>query len=156
VLRAAGYDAHSEYYINDAGRQMDILALSVWLRYLELCAQPVSFPGNAYQGSYVVDIAREVKQQHDDAYCHPGETLFTALPENQEEAIDLLIERCKSLLGEQHYRILFDIACNAMVDDIRQDLEEFGVVFQQWFSERGMVENGDIEKSIRKLEENGR
>ena len=61
LLEAVGYQVGREYYVNDAGRQMDILATSAYLRYLELCGEPIVFPTNAYQGDYVKDIAKPSK-----------------------------------------------------------------------------------------------
>lgn len=155
VLNAAGYDTHSEYYINDAGRQMDILALSVWIRYLELCHLETVFPSNAYLGEYVKDIAGRLKQMKGDALSVDTGTLFLNLPEDVEQSIDILIERCKQNLGPTDYKTVFNLACDAMVEDIRQDLEEFGVVFQEWFSERSLLDRGDISQAIATLEKNG-
>ena len=155
VLRAAGYDTHSEYYINDAGRQMDILALSVWIRYLELCDREIVFPANAYQGEYVKDIAGRLRQMKGDACCADTGELFCDLPEEVEQSIDRLIKRCKQVLGPIDYETVFDLACGAMVEDIRQDLEEFGVAFQEWFSERSLLDRGDIRQAIATLEKNG-
>ena len=61
ILDTAGYRVQREYYVNDNGRQMDILAVCVWLRYLELCGERVSFPDNGYRGDYIYDIARIVR-----------------------------------------------------------------------------------------------
>ena len=155
VLRAVGYDTHSEYYVNDGGRQMEILAVSVWLRYLELCGKKIHFPANAYQGDYVWGIAKQIKQREGDAYCADEGALFEQLPAEQEAAIDLLISRCKQSLGEPNFKTLFGLGCDAMVQDISQDLEEFGVVFQTWFSERSLLTNGDIAQAIKRLAENG-
>jgi arginyl-tRNA synthetase len=155
VLSAAGFVTHSEYYINDAGRQMDILALSVWLRYLEQCGTPVNFPSNAYQGGYIRDIAAGLVETFDHRFDLAGQDLFSDLPDDAEQSIDQLIARCKALLGEQQFRIVFDAACDSQVEDIRRDLGEFGVQFDEWFSERSLVDNGDIARSIQRLEENG-
>jgi arginyl-tRNA synthetase len=155
VLSAAGYDTHSEYYINDAGRQMDILALSVWLRYLECCGQSVSFPGNAYQGEYIKDVAGALFETHGERFIMDSASLFSDLSDDLELSIDQLISRCKEFLGETDYRLVFDAACNSQVEDIKKDLAEFEVSFDNWFSERSLVDNGDIAESIRKLEDNG-
>ena len=154
VLRAVGYDTHSEYYVNDGGRQMEILAVSVWLRYLELYGKKIHFPANAYQGDYVWGIAKQLKQIVGEDYFTDG-GLFEQLPSDQETAIDLLISRCKQHLGESNFKTLFGLGCDAMVQDISQDLEEFGVVFQAWFSERSLLTNGDIAQAIKRLAENG-
>ncbi len=158
ILRAAGFDTHSEYYINDAGRQMDILAVSVWLRYLEIYNKPIKFPANAYQGEYIKDIARELEGENGEAYSGEDQAvadIFHDLPEDREQSIDLIIIRSKQHLGEDGFRVVFDKACNSMVADIRQDLMEFGVEFQEWFSERSLLTNGDIHRAIQTLDENG-
>ncbi|NKB76805.1 MAG: arginine--tRNA ligase [Gammaproteobacteria bacterium] len=155
VLRAAGYETHSEYYINDAGRQMDILAVSVLLRYLEINGKQVQFPENGYQGDYIKDIAANMHEKYQQQFCIDETALFDHLPQDKEERIDEVILRCKNALGASDFRIVFDQGRDMLVDDIRTDLAEFGVVFQEWFSERGLLENGDIEKSISVLEENG-
>ena len=114
LLKAVGYDTHSEYYINDAGRQMDILALSTWLRYLELNGGQVIFPANGYQGAYLRDIANALNDHVGDQLCAETVELFEELPEDPEQRIDLLISRCKQTLGER-YLMVFIAACDAMV-----------------------------------------
>ena len=155
VLRAAGYDARSEYYINDAGRQMDILALSVWLRYLELHGEETGFPAGGYRGDYVRDIARSLAGENGDGLVRPAAPLFDDLPEEADPAMDTLVARCRSLLGDAGFGTVFDHACGVMVADIREDLAEFGVEFDCWFSERSLVTGGAMEKAIRVLEANG-
>ena len=155
LLCAAGYEAHGEYYVNDAGRQMDILAVSVWLRYLELCgrANQVEFPANAYRGDYVGELATDLHRKHGDALV--TDASFANLPEDPEARIDALIERCKSSLGKTAYHILFDHGCDTLVEQIRADLLQFGVRFDRWFSERSLLEGGDIKRAIATLEKNG-
>ncbi len=80
ILKAAGYDVSLEYYVNDAGRQMNILAVSVWLRYLQLAGQPIVFPANAYKGDYVTDIAQKLWTEQQARYVHPWEEISNALP----------------------------------------------------------------------------
>ena len=155
VLRAVGYDARSEYYINDAGRQMDILALSVWLRYLELQGGETRFPAGGYRGDYVRDIARSLAGENGDGLVRPAASLFDDLPEEADPAMDTLVARCRSLLGDAGFATVFDHACGVMVADIREDLAEFGVEFDCWFSERSLVTGGAMEKAIRVLEANG-
>ncbi len=155
VLRAGGYQVDSEYYVNDAGRQMDILALSVWLRYLQQENPAVEFTPNGYQGDYVVEIAGKLKEKVGDQFRNYSDDFFSDLPEDGDAAVDLLVERCKQTLGVADFKILFDQGCDALVEDIRQDLAEFGVEYQGWFSERSLVTNGAMEKSIAVLEQNG-
>lgn len=160
VLCAAGYQAQREYYVNDAGRQVDILALSVWLRYLALCGEAAAgraanFPSNAYQGGYIRDLAAGLHRRHGEAFRHDAGALFARLPEDPEARIDALIGRCKSQLGARAYRTVFDHGCGALVEDIRRDLLEFGVRFDHWFSERSLLESGDIERAVETLAQNG-
>lgn len=160
VLAAAGHAVEREYYVNDHGRQMDILALSVWLRYLELCGETLPFPANGYQGDYVYDIARKLRQEQGDELRHPALAVADGLPadglEGEGEAhIDALIVRMRELLGEAGHAVCFDLALEAMLQDIRQDLEAFGVHYERWFSERSLERSGALERSIQRLEDNG-
>ena len=161
LLEAAGFEVHREYYVNDAGRQMDILGTSVWLRYLELCGEEFAFPANGYKGDYIWDIAATLHRENGDAYRHPEATLFEGVPDDEpvggdkEEHIDALIERAKALLGPADYRKVFDLALDDILGDIRQDLGEFGVSYQEWFSERSLTEDGTVDRAIAKLQAAG-
>lgn len=161
VLGAAGYQVQREYYVNDNGRQMDILAVSVWLRYLELCGEKIRFPINAYKGDYVYDIARSLRQAQGDDLRHNQFEVYDKLPADEDEGgdkekhIDALIQRARELLGDTGYRACFDQALSAMLDDIRDDLAEFGVEYERWFSERSLEESGAIEKAVEQLRAGG-
>ena len=157
LLTAVGYRVHREYYVNDAGRQMDILAASVWLRYLELAGETLPFPVNGYKGDYVWDIAATLHRELGDAFHHAAADVLANLPPdepqggNKEAHIDALVARCKALLGEADYRRVFDGGLVSILNDIRQDLEEFGVSYEQWYSERSLVENGKVDQAIERL-----
>jgi arginyl-tRNA synthetase len=161
LLEAVGYEVHREYYVNDAGRQMDILGTSVWLRYLELCGETLTFPSNGYKGDYVWDIAATLHREHGDDYRHRAEEVFDAVPADEpdggdkEAHIDALIGRAKSLLGDNRYRLVFESGLNTILDDIRDDLGLFGVYYQEWYSERSLVESGAVNKAIDRLREAG-
>lgn len=161
ILQMAGYDVQREYYVNDNGRQMDILAVSVWMRYLELCGERVQFPDNGYQGEYIYDIARIVRSDYGDKYRFSGLDVLQDLPNDgqaggdSELYIDALITRARELLGEQGYRIYFDAALNNILADIQQDLSEFGVNFDVWFSEARLEQSGAIMRAIERLSANG-
>ena len=161
LLEAVGYEVHREYYVNDAGRQMDILATSVWLRYLELCGEALEFPSNGYKGDYVWDIAASLHRDHGDAYRHPAAEVFegVALDEpaggDKEVHIDDLIGRAKALLGDNRYRFVFELGLNVILDDIRDDLSLFGVDYQEWYSERSLSESGAVSKVIDRLRDAG-
>lgn len=157
LLEAVGFSVHREYYVNDAGRQMDILAASVWLRYLELCDQEIVFPSNGYKGDYIWDIAATLHREHGEAYLHPAAELFQDIPVDEpaggdkERHIDALIARSKLLLGDNRYRYVFELALNVILDDIRDDLELFGVNYEEWYSERSLTESGAVNKAIERL-----
>ncbi len=151
VLRKAGYRADSEYYVNDAGRQMDILATSVWLRYLSACGEQVAFPGNAYQGDYIIDIAKACRHEHGERFRVDAGPLFEDLPDEAEARLDALIARARSGLGAEGYEVVFKITLDTLVDDIRTDLAEFRVTFDTWFSERSLYESGAVERAVGEL-----
>ncbi|RTZ78525.1 MAG: arginine--tRNA ligase [Gammaproteobacteria bacterium] len=161
LLEAVGFDVHCEYYVNDAGRQMDILATSVWLRYLELAGEELAFPSNGYKGDYVWDIAATLHREHGDDYRHSADEVFDGVPPDEpdggdkEKHIDALITRARELLGDNRYRYVFELALNTILDDIRDDLEKFGVVYDQWFSERSLVESGAVNRAIERLRQGG-
>jgi arginyl-tRNA synthetase len=161
LLRACGYSVHREYYVNDAGRQMDILATSVWLRYLESLGEKIQFPANGYRGEYIVDIAEELYSQVGDRLTRPAAQLLEGLPPDEpaggdkELHIDALIERARTLLGQSDYRLVFDAGLKSILDDIRDDLAEFGVTYDEWFSERSLREQGFVEHALKRLEEQG-
>jgi arginyl-tRNA synthetase len=160
LMQAVGYDVSCEYYVNDAGRQMDILATSVWLRYLELAGEELVFPTNAYQGDYVWDIAATLHREHADTYRHTVLEVFRGVhadhPEgDKEKHIDDLIENARELLGEVRYREVFNLALETLVDVIRRDLEQFGVEFDEWFSERSLTDQGVVDQAIQTLVDKG-
>ena len=161
LLAAAGFQVHREYYVNDAGRQMDILATSVWLRYLELAGETFTFPSNGYKGDYVYDIGATLHRENGDTYRHASAVIFKGVPADEPQGgdkelhIDGLIERCKDLLGSKDYRKVFDLGLNVILDDIRQDLEEFGVVYEEWYSERSLSDAGKVDQAITRLKESG-
>jgi len=154
LLAAVGFDVQREYYVNDAGRQMDILGTSVWLRYLELCGEDFAFPSNGYKGDYVLDIAATLHRERGDDYRHGADLVFDGIAPDEpdggdkEEHIDALIQRAKQLLGDNRYRYVFELGLNTILDDIRDDLGLFGVTYQQWYSERSLVESGAVNKVI--------
>ncbi len=163
LLEAAGYQVHREYYVNDAGRQMDILGTSVWLRYLELCGEEINFPSNGYQGDYVWDIAASIHRSCGDTLRHSAEQVFTGIAADEnadgngdkETHIDGLIARAKQLLGAANYRQVFQAGLSEILENIRRDLEEFGVVYDDWFSEHTLHESGALDTAIERLKNSG-
>ncbi len=171
LLEATGAKVDREYYVNDAGRQMDILATSTYLRYLELTGQELVFPKNAYQGDYVKEIAQGIIDQDGNAYVHPVADVYKDVPEDvqyaeeldaegnkvvlsgdKEKHIDGLIFNSQQLTGEG-YRVFHQAALKAILDDIKDDLGEFGVTFNQWFSEASLTEK--IDEALQTLDQRG-
>ena len=160
LLDAAGYSVHREYYINDAGRQMEILAASVWLRYLESFGEQFPFPSNGYRGDYLRPIADKLVERAGRTLVRPAATVFADLPPDapagdKDLYIDAVIERAKSLLGEDGFRQAFDLALGDILADIRDDLEQFGVRYDCWFSERSLADDGAIDHALDLLRKNG-
>jgi arginyl-tRNA synthetase len=162
VLDAAGFEVSREYYVNDAGRQMNILAASVWLRYLTLAGIDVIFPANGYRGDYVYTIAKDFLAEHGEIFVHPWSEISAELPPDEpaggdkEIYIDAVIDRAKLLLGEEGFKLFHQQALNSVLDDIKDDLEGFGVHFDCWFSEQSLLDDGAIMKGIQALNEANR
>ena len=156
VLSAAGHTVEREYYVNDAGRQMDILGVSVWIRYLQANGINTSLPENAYQGDYVVEMGNQLAAEHNDAYVVSAEDITEARGELElESALDAVIALAKSRLGEAGFGVFFELALNTILDDIRQDLGEFGVHYDTWFSERSLYTDGKVDAVVKKLQASG-
>jgi arginyl-tRNA synthetase len=155
LLRAAGFAVDTEYYNNDAGRQMDILAASVWLRYLDLCGETLAFPDNAYQGDYVWDIAATLHREDGERHRRPAAQALAGTDGVEPEVrLDRLVVNAKRLL-ENDYRRVFDAGLTALTDDIRNDLHQFGVDYARWFSERSLHETGAVAETIAELKRSG-
>jgi arginyl-tRNA synthetase len=149
LLRAVGFEVDNEYYVNDAGRQMDILATSVYLRYVETD----KFPDNGYKGDYIFDIAKQVNDIDKlDIFSdvHADEKDGG----DKEKHIDDLIANCKAGLGD-NYKVVFDLAIEKILDGIKVDLSEFGVEYQQWFSEQSLVDSGLSKTTVEALQASG-
>jgi len=171
LLAFAGWDVTREYYVNDAGRQMDILGLSTWLRYLELFNEHVPFPPNGYQGDYVRGMAKQLQLAHRDKYVRKSADVQAGTPaslpgypdpqraddeaKNQRELhLDALIANAKTLLGED-WPYVHAHALNEQLADCRDDLEAFGVHFEVWFSEKALYDTGLVARVVDKLEQAG-
>ena len=162
LLEATGYAVHREYYINDAGRQMDILTASVWLRYLETCGEALEFPSNGYRGDYVRALARALQAVAADAFRRPAAAVLEALPPDapaggdKDKYVDAIIERMRALLGDVDFRRVLDFSLEAMLADIKGDLADFGVGFDRWYSERTLTTSGAIDHALEVLRGQGR
>ncbi len=129
ILSAAGYEVSREYYVNDTGNQMEMLGRSVYARYRELLGAEVSFPAEYYQGDYIRDIAREMRDRHGDGYEAASEA--EAVPFFTAAAVDSIMR------------------------GIQKDLSDFGCRFDTWFSEKTLHDQKTVEKAIEQLDRNG-
>ncbi len=165
LLQATGYEVVREYYVNDAGRQMDILATSTVIRYLQLLGEPIVFPSNGYQGAYINDIAQSVYDEHGAMYHVPWHALIAKACQDalydeegvlvagdKEQHIDDLIAKAKALLGAG-YEVFHEQAAKSILTDIKADLADFGVNFDVWFSEKSL--QAQIDKDIAILQDKG-
>lgn len=128
IMRFGGFDVTTEYYINDAGRQIKLLGLSVWSRYKELLGEKVNFPEDGYQGEYIYELAKEIIKIK-------GRELLT----NSEKGLSFCTEYAK----------------NKILEDIQDDLKNFRVEHQVWFSEKSLVDSGQVEATLAYLKEKG-
>ncbi|HQV41996.1 MAG TPA: arginine--tRNA ligase, partial [Moraxellaceae bacterium] len=166
ILSATGFNVHREYYINDAGRQADVLAVSVYLRYLEACGETVRIPSRAYPADYVRVCGEALLAHAGRKYFNEFFDVVDGLPDDpegdgddikmqKEDYLDAIIKRVQLLLGEEAYRTMQDFGLNTQLDSIRATLDTFNVQFDQWFSERTLAESGAIAKAITLLSERG-
>ncbi|MBT8103530.1 MAG: arginine--tRNA ligase [Gammaproteobacteria bacterium] len=158
LLEAAGYPVHREYYVNDAGRQMDILGVSVWLRLLEKQGIAVPFPQGGYRGDYIRDIAAEINI--DGVNTVSADAVLSDLPADapdgdKEAYVEALIARAKTLLGDTGFDQVRQQALDSIRDDIEDDLAEFGVTFDTWYSEQSLTTSNRIDDALNVLKERG-
>ncbi len=157
VLAAAGFQVAREFYVNDAGRQMEILALSTWLRYLDLAGVQTAFPTNAYQGDYVRAMAQELFDRDGNRYVRDIAAVTSGAPEPSQDAearLDDLIGCAKRLLGNDYAKI-HRHALDAQLADCRSDLAEFGISFDCWYSEQSLYEAGKVARAAERLDAAG-
>jgi arginyl-tRNA synthetase len=167
LLAFAGWDVTREYYVNDAGRQMDILAISTWIRYLDQHGVTIDYPPNAYQGDYVREMARQLTNAHGDKYVRSKVVVLEGTPglpddsraddaakTQREQHLDALIANGKKLLGED-WPYVHQHALSEQLADGRDDLDGFGVDFQNWFSENALFDTGLVARCLEKLDAAG-
>ena len=152
LLEFAGARVTREFYVNDAGRQMDILVVSVWLRYLQARGQVVSFPEGGYRGEYVREIAARLADAH--AVRFERDSVVLPQGEDPDAVLDAQIAYARELLGED-WKLLQAFALEAMLADQREDLAAFRVFFDYWFSEQALHDKGLIDKALRLLQARG-
>ena len=129
IMQEAGFEVEREYLINDAGNQMDLLGKSTFLRYQELFGREVDMPENSYKGEYVIDIAQDLKAEYGDSLLGKS--------------------------GAEAEEIAREFAYEKILKIIKEDLHEFGIEFDNWFSERTLHQEGRIEKAVEKLRDKG-
>ena len=156
LLRKTGFDVYCEYYVNDSGRQVNILTVSVWLRYLQQFEEKIIFPDNAYQGNYITDIAVSLKKKYGDKFIAPNVDILNIITKKEDEdaKIDKLINHCKNVLGEKKYHTIFEMSLASIQSSIEEDLCNFGIEFNNWFSEYSLIKKNMVKKCISKLDKN--
>lgn len=128
LLKISGFDVYKEYYINDAGNQMNNLAKSIYSRYCELLGKDYPFPTDGYKGDYIIDIAKKIVEKYSDQ-----------LIKDEIEGVN----------------ICFEIGVREILDGIENDLKDFRVTFDNWFSEKSLYESKEVEKTVDILMKNG-
>ena len=145
ILQRLGHDVSREYYVNDAGRQIDILACSIFLRRFE-CFDNDNFPDSAYKGSYIIEIAQGI--EIDSTFSQTEKEALTAdLPPDDEEKIDVLIERIK-MNYSNNWLLIREHGLDYVIKSIKEDLTEFKVIFDNWFFESSLGKLTDKESEI--------
>jgi arginyl-tRNA synthetase len=145
ILQRLGHEVSREYYVNDAGRQIDILACSIFLRKFE-CFEDNNFPGSAYKGSYILEIAQGTKIDLTLSTAEKA-TLIDNLPSDDEEKIDALIERIKMNYSNS-WLLIREHGLDYVIKSIKEDLTEFKVIFDNWFFESSLGELADKKSEI--------
>ena len=160
LLAATGFEVHREYYVNDAGRQMDILTTSLWLRYLEESGEAMQFPSNGYRGEYIREIASELHKKYGNDFHYAANLVMENIPADEPQGgdkeihIDALVEKAKTLLAK-NYRIIAKAGINTILADIKGDLAEFGIQYEEWFSEQALVDSGAVKAALERLRSEG-
>jgi arginyl-tRNA synthetase len=162
LLKAVGYRVHQAYYVNDAGRQMRILALSTWLRYLMALGESLDLPANAYQGDYLAPIANNLLAEHGKQFYHAYTTLKAQLPKQdpanpmtEDAEVDHWIDLMINTIGQAGFDCFQTASLTAILSEIRDDLTEFGVVYDEYFHESTLCTSGLLDESIALLTNQG-
>ncbi len=161
LLRATGHEVHEEYYVNDAGRQMDILALSVWIRMLQSAGIDIALPAGGYRGGYVRDIAAAAAPAFTSAVAATHLPAAGSLPDDAPDGdadlhVDAWIDHARATLGEDTFRAILDCALDSILGDIRDDMDAFGARPAEWFSERSLTDSGAVQHALDKVAASGK
>ena len=161
LLKEAGFEVDEEYYINDFGRQMNILSVSLWIRYAQLFGSQVQMIKNGYQGGYMGVIAEDFKAIKKDEFVIDSETISSIFAfENEDDELhtDQIIDGLKTELGNKFF-FLRDFALQEIISQIKEDLSDFRVNHNKWFSESSLYQNDNetqskVEETIKNLHSN--
>ena len=162
LLKEAGFQVDEEYYVNDFGRQMNILSVSLWIRYAQIFDKNIKMLNNGYQGDYLIAIAQHLKKLRSDELFYDDDEIKSLLEYENEEAekhTDEVIDSIKSKLNDE-FSYVRDFALREILELIKEDLLEFGVDHNKWFSESSLYESeshdlSKVDQSIDELSSKG-
>ena len=162
LLKEAGFQVDEEYYVNDFGRQMNILSVSLWIRYAQIFDKNIKMLNNGYQGDYLIVIAQHLKKLRSDELFDDDDEIKSLLEYENEEAekhTDEVIDSIKSKLNDE-FSYVRDFALREILELIKEDLLEFGVDHNKWFLESSLYESeshdlSKVDQSIDELSSKG-
>ena len=161
LLEEAGFEVDQEYYVNDFGRQMNILATSVWIRYCQLFSSEIKMMQQGYQGDYLLPVAKKLKDEKSDSLFKIEESLIQKLnsEDQDDEFTDQLVESLRVILKEE-FQYIREFALSEILHLIKADLEQCGVHHNAWFSESSLYGNdgsadSKVDVSIEELKSRG-
>ena len=162
LLKEAGFQVDEEYYVNDFGRQMNILSVSLWIRYAQIFDKNIKMLNNGYQGDYLIVIAQHLKKLRSDELFDDDDEIKSLLEYENEDAekhTDEVIDSIKSKLNDE-FSYVRDFALREILELIKEDLLEFGVDNKKWISESSLYESeshdlSKVDQSIDELSSKG-
>ena len=152
LLKKAGHLVETEYYINDAGRQIDILALSVLIEGVNLSGGKITPPKACYQGQYIKGIAKSINKKQLVSIDNLSLTKIGTKDLDEDEEIDVLVSAAKDSMGVDAFEKVTAVVCQHVLQTIKKDLSDFGVEYDHWFSEKHMLKASTINKVVKHLE----
>ena len=152
LLKKAGHLVETEYYINDAGRQIDILALSVLIEGVNLSGGKITPPKACYQGQYIKGIAKSINKKQLVSIDNLSLTKIGTKDLDEDEEIDVLVSAAKDSMGVDAFEKVTEVVCQHVLQTIKKDLSDFGVEYDHWFSEKNMIKASKINNVVKHLE----
>ena len=152
LLKKAGHLVETEYYINDAGRQIDILALSVLIEGINLSGGKITPPKACYQGQYIKGIAKSINKKQLVSIDNLSLTKIGTKDLDEDEEIDVLVSAAKDSMGVDAFEKVTEVVCQHVLQTIKKDLSDFGVEYDHWFSEKNMIKASKINNVVKHLE----